>query len=42
LLLHTGWRAALSLASNVDYYSKGIACKIDGDSEASYPENDFP
>ena len=30
LLLHEGWRAAHSLAGNMDYYSKGLAYKIDG------------
>jgi hypothetical protein len=30
LLLHEGWRAAHSLAGHMDYYSKGVAYKIDG------------
>ena len=41
LLLHEGWRAAHSLAGNMDFYGKDIAYKIAGLSEAGFPENDF-
>jgi hypothetical protein len=30
ILLHEGWLAAHSLSGTLDYYSKGIAYKIDG------------
>jgi TRAP-type C4-dicarboxylate transport system permease small subunit len=29
-MVREGWRAAHSMMGNVDYYSKGIAYKIDG------------
>jgi hypothetical protein len=29
-LMREGWRAAHSMVGNMDYYSKGIAYKIDG------------
>jgi hypothetical protein len=30
LLMREGWRAAHSMVGDMDYYSKGIAYKIDG------------